>query len=42
MRRPGLFFPHRALGAMRPFSYRFDQDDILRVMAFIDTLGDAE
>jgi cytochrome c-L len=29
-------------GAMQAFGNRLDQDDILRVMAFIDTLGDAE
>ena len=29
-------------GAMQPFGNRLDQDEILRIMAFIDTLGDAE
>ncbi len=29
-------------GAMQPFGRRFDQDEILRVMAFIETLGHAE
>jgi len=31
-----------AAGAMQPFGKRFDQDEILRVMAYIETLGDAE
>ena len=29
-------------GAMQPFAKRFDQDEILRVMAYIETLGPAE
>jgi cytochrome c-L len=29
-------------GAMQAFGIRLDQDEILRIMAFIDTLGDAE
>ena len=31
-----------AAGAMQPFGERFDQDEILRVMAYIETLGGAE
>ena len=31
-----------AAGAMQPFGKRFDQDEILRVMAYIETLGGAE
>ena len=29
-------------GAMQPLAKRLDQDEILRVMAYIETLGDAE
>ena len=29
-------------GAMQPFHNRFDQDEILRVMAYIETFGEAE
>jgi cytochrome c-L len=29
-------------GAMQPFGIRLDQDEILRIMAYIDTFGDAE
>lgn len=29
-------------GAMQPFGNRLDQDEILRIMAHIDTFGDAE
>jgi cytochrome c-L len=29
-------------GAMQPFGNRLDQDKILRIMAYIDTFGDAE
>jgi cytochrome c-L len=29
-------------GAMQGFAERFDQDDILRLMAYIETLGQAE
>jgi cytochrome c-L len=29
-------------GAMQPFGNRLDQDEILRIMAYIDTFGEAE
>jgi cytochrome c-L len=29
-------------GAMQPFGNRLDQDEILRIMAYIDTFGETE